>query len=354
MADLCCSVPMEISHQPVPMAVDESVVVPAEPSMDIHEGASSLVEPTYVRMTEDGTRATETGGSLVGRESSLDRLSDAGCLSSECSADEVAEPGPGLAVALVAVVEAASHAHCEVEAEELAERLALMGSWELLERSQVARSERTARDELRRARALYFRSALVTTHQRGFGPTVWPRHHALPPASVFLPRQYSPNTPTARSCLRRPRSLGSESESASTSTGSSMDEMADVDFCEATPPRRRRRVVVTDEIGVQAGPELVETDGELASAAWRCISFYAPVRQMVMQSLKARYGADAADNDAWMSSVEEFAWLDDIFCTVKDAYQHVHNEEASAFAAIMEEFRSAPTNAWWSRLGSWF
>jgi hypothetical protein len=106
-------------------------------------------------------------------------------------------------------------------------------------------------------------------------------------------------------------------------------------------------------VAVQAGAELPETDGELASAQWRSISMYAPVRHMVMSSLKSRFGADASDPLAWMDTVESYAWLDDIFCQVKDTYQLLHNEEVAEWSEILEQERMVRKRDWWAKIFLW-
>lgn len=104
-----------------------------------------------------------------------------------------------------------------------------------------------------------------------------------------------------------------------------------------------RRAVVSDVVAVQAGPVVAETDGELASAAWRGIAQYAAVRHMVMVGLKARFGGDASDADAWIAHCEGYHWLDEMYCNVKDVYQLVHNEESAAFATLISDVRVVPS-----------
>eukprot|EP01013_Petalomonas_cantuscygni_P000303 TRINITY_DN1027_c0_g1_i2.p1 TRINITY_DN1027_c0_g1~~TRINITY_DN1027_c0_g1_i2.p1 ORF type:complete len:330 (+),score=30.82 TRINITY_DN1027_c0_g1_i2:287-1276(+) len=212
----------------------------------------------------------------------------------------------------------------EIQQAEIAERMTLTGRLETLQRIEVSRMERTARDELKRSRALYMRAVLSTAPHRGYGPAVWPRHTHLPAASFYPCSDYTGSAP-ARSCIRRHK---------------------DGTMCS----RPSRRITMTDCVVVQAGAELPETDGELASAQWRSISMYAPVRHMVMTSLKMRFGADASDPQGWMETVERYAWLDDIFCDVKDTYQQLHNEEAAEWVDIMEQERMLRKRDWWSNM----
>lgn len=206
---------------------------------------------------------------------------------------------------------------------------------EQLQRAELERFERCARDEFRKARALYFRQALVTAPHKGFGPTVWPRHAYLPPAAFYPAKNYMPSVP-ARSILR-PRPSSSDASSGSASVAGT--DISDTASMDSISTRSGSRVHVSDRVSVQEGPELVETDGEMASRQWRAISTYAPVRHMVMTSLKSRYGADASDEAGWMSTVEDFDWLDDVFCDVKDAYQALHDDEFAEWAAILEQMR---------------
>lgn len=253
-------------------------------------------------------------------------------------------------------------ARMAVVSEEAVERMALFQRIECLQRAEVARFERTQRDAISKARAVLMRSVLITAPHRGCGPSVWPRHPYLPPAALYARSPYTGSVP-GRSCLRRtprcdssaPLAIDGMDVSAKPPASSSplaVDGEAPLsESPSALDSRRARRVAVTDEVAVHAGEVLDETDGELASAQWRCISLYAPVRHMVMTSLKARYGADASDPHAWMATVEQFAWLDDLFCAVKDAYQLLHNEEAAAWSEILMAERQHRERDWWSRIG---
>ena len=85
---------------------------------------------------------------------------------------------------------------------------------------------------------------------------------------------------------------------------------------------------------------------ELSSERWSTIKLYAPLRFMVANSLKQKYGADSSDVHGWMNHVEEFDWLDDILIKVKDSYQMLHTEEALERLAIMN-IHYMKSNAFW-------
>lgn len=259
-----------------------------------------------------------------------------GCMSSAESSDEdrAASPEPSVCAAIVEFVSEVADTVAVVHHEELDARICIFSHLQALIRQEVERLQRVSRDELYKSRAAYFRTILVSAPHRGYGPSVWPRHAYLPAALTYPTRDYKPEAPATRSCIR---------------------VLCDMAIAEPSKPRSSsRRVRITDDITVQAGQELVETDGELASAQWRAISLYAPVRHMVMTSLKTKFGCDASDPHGWMSLTEDFSWLDDIFCGVKDVYQHLHNEESAAWARILEHDRIARHSSpmWWARLSS--
>jgi hypothetical protein len=186
-------------------------------------------------------------------------------------------------------------------------------------RVELERLERLGRDQLVALRKHSIKSIVPTFHCRGFGPAVWPKHAGLPSAQDCEKQDYQPKSPT-RSCLQKVV-IGEK--------------------------RLRKRVQgLTSPPLVHAGPTVEEKDLNEYFSHYRAITVYAPVRHMVMVSMKTRFGGDSSDPKAWVGQAEAYWWLDEIFCEVKDAYQSLHDEQNSEWATLMNQNRSLRPRMW--------
>ncbi len=176
--------------------------------------------------------------------------------------------------------------------EECGQLQALLCSRETMSRSEVKRSERLHRDLLQSSRAQSFRAIVAPNREKAKTSTE-------PSAAV-------PHTGS------RPL----------------------VSSLQGGPKAKNKRVVVTDRVQ-QYDLEKPTDECRLSHLNWREIAKYATIKHMVVVGLRQRFGHDGADPDAWVGVAEDYSWLDDFYCDVKDSYQRQHDEECVAWETLM-------------------
>lgn len=91
----------------------------------------------------------------------------------------------------------------------------------------------------------------------------------------------------------------------------------------------------------------VDSHDQLQREHWRTILDHSPVQIMIMTSLKARFGGDASDvNTGWVATSDVYAWLDDIYYSVRKTYQEESDAESTAREEIMGEFHLQQRQHW--------